>query len=429
MAGATPTEAVRMLATAYDSKWMKKKVVPKEAFPNCQSRTPTACTKVGMRKSGSAPGFTKPKADARHKMGHNWATADLGDGHRPRSACRSDSTSKGSSNDSSPETQGSMIANGFEVPFSPSGSLHSCSPLDPSRQALKARQASKARQSSKARRASKAEDHSLMLMIAKLASEKSELEEQGKDERERARARVCAQKPLALWAQGAGVPLDLAEQALAIFFEFVSNPPSAKNKVSQQAVLFGCPFDAGEDLGSMDPESFGKACCRIADVKDLSALTKGFLEKAMKTADQDDSGDIDFGEFLYFYYKFSFSEEVLVSNDERMLRAAVRAHDLPFTEVQQCKDIFDRADTNGSGEIDFDEYKVLMHKLLKIPRGSELPEKRTKDMWREATREANGQDLDFVGFVGWYKRYFMGVMAESNPYEATYNNIRRKSVC
>lgn len=237
------------------------------------------------------------------------------------------------------------------------------------------------------------------------------------------------EKPLAVWADEAGVPLDLALQALDAFVEFVSNPPPLKHRIKKDAILFGTPFDAGIDLGSMDPEHFGKACCRIADCKTLSQLPEGFLENAMSSADKDGSGDIDFGEFLYFYYKFSFSEEVLIGPDERLIRAAARQHDIPYDEIGKYKYVFDQTDTNRNGRICYEEFTILINKLLKIPRGEELPERRMKDMWREASRQNAGNDLDFLGFVGWYKRYFMGDEDyDESPFEAYYHNIRRISV-
>lgn len=236
------------------------------------------------------------------------------------------------------------------------------------------------------------------------------------------------EKPLAVWAVALGVPFDLAQTALDTFLEFVSNPPHPKFRVKREQILFGAPFDASTDLGSMDNEAFGKACLRIAECKDVSTLPEGFLEQAMQAADKDRSGDIDFGEFLYFYYKFSFSEEVLIGPAERQIRCAAREHGIPYDEIGKYKYVFDQADTSKNGRICFDEFKVLVNKLLKVPRGEELPERRAKDMWREASRGSQNNDLDFIPFVGWYKRYFMG-MAENDesPFEAYYHNIRRVS--
>jgi Ca2+-binding EF-hand superfamily protein len=238
------------------------------------------------------------------------------------------------------------------------------------------------------------------------------------------------EKPLAEWAGEAGVPLDIAQQALDTFLEFVSSPGPPKYRVRKEAILFGRPFDAGVDLGSMDTAAFGQSCLRIADCKDFSALPDGFLEQAMKSCDKDGSGDIDFCEFLYFYYKFSFSEEVLIGPAERQIRCAARDNGIPYDEIGKYKSVFDQTDVNKNGRICYAEFRNLINKLLKIPKGEEMPERRLKDMWKEASRATAGKDLDFFAFVGWYKRYFMGEDSgydNESPFEAYYHNIRRVS--
>jgi Ca2+-binding EF-hand superfamily protein len=234
---------------------------------------------------------------------------------------------------------------------------------------------------------------------------------------------------MAAWSREAGVPYDIALQCLDEFLYFVSNPPPEEYKITKDAILFGMPFDAGVDLGSMDTEAFGKACLQIADCKDFDSLSPGFLDQAMASADTDGSGDIDFGEFLYFYYKFSFSEEVLVGNEERKVRMAARLHNIPYDEVGKYKYTFDRIDDDKNGYLEYDEFKVLVAKVLKVPRGEKVPEARCKEMWREASRESKiDEGVDFLNFVGWYKRYFMGDgIHDESPFEAYYHNIRRVS--
>lgn len=238
------------------------------------------------------------------------------------------------------------------------------------------------------------------------------------------------EKPLSVWAMDAGVPLDIATQAMDTFLEFVNKPPPPRFRVTREQLVFGRPFDARYDLGAMDVDHFGLAILRVADAKDFSALPPGFLEKAMMSADKDDSGDIDFCEFLYFYYKFCFSEEVLIGPEERQIRLAAREHNIPYDDMGKYKYVFDQTDTNKNGRICLDEFLVLVEKLLKVPAGEHLPAKRSKDLWREATRPIAGKDLDFISFVGWYKRYFMqnDPEVDETPFEAYYHNVRRVSV-
>lgn len=238
--------------------------------------------------------------------------------------------------------------------------------------------------------------------------------------------------PFAEVAQLAGVPLDIARQALYVFLEFVVRPPLRSYKKTKEQVLGGTPFDPSTDLGSLDTEAFGRACLKIAEVSDFSALPDGFLIQAMRSADKDSSGDIDFREFLTFYYRFSFSEEVMVSPAEREIRLAARQHGLASDELAKYKREFSRVDTNKNGVIDYDEFLVFLNRLLKVPEGQELPEKRRKDMWRDALQSCHGDrnGLDFMSFVAWYKRYFASEEHADgeSPFETFYHNIRRVPV-
>jgi len=238
-----------------------------------------------------------------------------------------------------------------------------------------------------------------------------------------------SEKPLAAWAELFGVPFDIARQALDDFIEFVSKPPPQQYRIERGAILGGRPFDASTDLGSMDHEAFGKVVLRIADAPDFSVLPEGFLEQAMKSADKDNSNDIDFREFLYFYYKFSFSEECMIGAEEREQRIVARECGISPEEIGIYRRKFDEIDVDKNGTVDYEEFTALVRKLLKIPKGEDLPEKRCKDMWREASRGSHGADIDFMTFVGWYKSFFdVEECGGETPAEAYYHNVRRVPV-
>jgi len=231
-------------------------------------------------------------------------------------------------------------------------------------------------------------------------------------------------------AKHADVPLDIAKQALDMFVEFVSNPPEPLHAAKMKDILVGKAFDACQDLGSMDTKAFGKSILKIVDCKDFSSLPFGFLEDAMQSADADDSGDIDFGEFLYFYYKFSFSEEVMIGPAERKLRMTARDQGIAYDEISKYKYVFDQTDTNKNGCIDRDEFEVLLCRLFKASKKEGLLKARTDDMFREACRGRHSEGLDFLKFIGWYKHVF-DINDRQNgqsPCERFYHNIRRVSV-
>jgi len=387
MLGGSVAEAPRLLATAYDNNWKMKKVLPKDCIPLEKSMRST-----GLSRSRSGTMSPKKQGFDRPLHGVN------GDGTFTTQRKADEPTSpKSDDHHFSPKGK-AKPKGGVHLP-------HLCfTPETGSRKPSKM-------QPDSASSESRAERERLLQ-----ASTPKKKEDDGRVEH-----------VLQQWAKDAGVPFDLAQQCLEVFVDNVTNPPPAKYRVAKEMLLFGTPFDAKTDLGSMNKDGFGNACLRIADAKDFSGLPAGFLEKAMATADKDGSGCIDFDEFLYFYYKFSFSEEVLIPTAERQIRAAARQYGIAYDEIGNYQHIFHQTDTDQSGHIDFDEFQVLVRRCLKVPDHDSLPAQRYKDMWREASRASGGRDLDFLTFVGWYRKYFMGEDESESPFEAYYHNIRRVS--
>merc|ERR1712118_141874 len=63
-----------------------------------------------------------------------------------------------------------------------------------------------------------------------------------------------------------------------------------------------------------------------------------------------------------------------------------------------------------SGEIDFEEFRKLVHILLRIPAHLHLPEKRVMAFWKEIDQDQSG-NVDFEEFLAWYKRQSLSVNA------------------
>merc|ERR1719230_945955 len=102
----------------------------------------------------------------------------------------------------------------------------------------------------------------------------------------------------------------------------------------------------------MTPEQFKNACCNIAGIENLKDLGEEFLNSALKTADLDNSGVIEFDEFLQFFQTFSFSEEFSLKSDERVLRSIARNHGLSYQDADAYKAEFDKVDEDKSGLIE-----------------------------------------------------------------------------
>lgn len=132
--------------------------------------------------------------------------------------------------------------------------------------------------------------------------------------------------------------------------------------------------------------------------------------------------DVTFMEFLTWITENSFSELVLLSTEQRMVRDMARKFQAPVSEVEGIKLHFDKFDNNHSGSIEYHEFAHLLHVLLKVKDNSSLPESRTLAFWRELDADCSGI-VEFQEFLPWYLSYF-SANAHSSPIEEYYRNIR-----
>ncbi|CAE7249517.1 unnamed protein product, partial [Symbiodinium pilosum] len=175
------------------------------------------------------------------------------------------------------------------------------------------------------------------------------------------------------------IPWQVSKQAFNWFYQFADIGLSNREKLglSEEAVLEGTLFEL-PSLGSMSREALFKTCCAISDVDDPSQLDMDFVGGALRTVDANQNESLDMVEFLDFYHRYCFSEEVLLSRQERELRQLARKYGFSFIELDQLKTKFDQADRNHSGKLGYEEFLALMRLLTKLPAGSELPEKKKK---------------------------------------------------
>ena len=63
-----------------------------------------------------------------------------------------------------------------------------------------------------------------------------------------------------------------------------------------------------------------------------------------------------------------------------------------------------QADRRGEGKLKHDEFHELMARLMKLPVGQELPDKKKKELWISATQGWRKQ-LDLDAFLGFYAQF------------------------
>lgn len=147
-----------------------------------------------------------------------------------------------------------------------------------------------------------------------------------------------------------------------------------------------------------------------------------------KEADRCKNGRIDFKEFAIWYSSWGFEQHLLLNPGQIAARKMAKEHGLSVAEVDRVCSNFHKFDTDGSGVIDFNEFHILLDKLLKIPSHLELPASRVKQFWLEIDMNGSGV-VEFEEFLIWYNKYFdlKTNAATVNPIQQIYESIRPKS--
>merc|ERR1712139_191511 len=100
------------------------------------------------------------------------------------------------------------------------------------------------------------------------------------------------------------------------------------------------------------------------------------------------------------------SEEKMVpSKAERNIRALARETEMMLPDVEKVKCLFDEFDTDRSGEIEEEEFRHILYKMLKARDPTDVPMKRLKRYWREVDIDCSGS-ISFTEFLLWYKNNF-----------------------
>mmetsp|Transcript_24511 Transcript_24511/g.40071 ORF Transcript_24511/g.40071 Transcript_24511/m.40071 type:complete len:196 (-) Transcript_24511:40-627(-) len=144
--------------------------------------------------------------------------------------------------------------------------------------------------------------------------------------------------------------------------------------------------------------------------------------------DKDNSGTIDFREFLRWYSSNGFNEDLLLTEQQRCLRKIAKQHKVSPDYVEHIKRCFDLIDVDKSNEVDINEFKQVLYKALKVPMHLELPPSRVQYFWAEIDTDGSGQ-AGFEEFFAWWVKYFDAKgEADQMPFEAFYKQIRRIGV-
>jgi len=202
----------------------------------------------------------------------------------------------------------------------------------------------------------------------------------------------------------------------------------------------GCPLDTSKDARGLfdlytnydqtrdlDYRQFGEVVVHILEstgqkLSEEDMKTK--IEVSWREADRNYNGKVDFDEFAIWYSSWGFQQELLLSPQQILSRDFAKKYDLSIPDVDSVQAKFHLFDEDGSGVIEFHEFEKLLYKLMKVPRGQELPANRLKHFWKEIDTDGSG-GVDFEEFLQWYMKYFdMRGNSAFSPIEQLYQSVR-----
>jgi len=185
--------------------------------------------------------------------------------------------------------------------------------------------------------------------------------------------------------------------------------------------------------GALDHEEFEQAVLKLLQLqlRDSSVSierVRSMSEWYWWDGDSDNSGSIDFKEFLKWYSSNGFHEDLLLTENQREMRRIAKHHGVNPDYVDTIKRYFDAYDSDKSGEVDQDEFRQVLHKALKMPGNLELPPSRVQYFWSEIDRDGSGKVI-FEEFLDWWLKHFDASSSckqkQQLPFEDFYKQVRR----
>jgi len=213
---------------------------------------------------------------------------------------------------------------------------------------------------------------------------------------------------LAILARQFHLPLDTLQESSKLFCAYAELPNLSENE------------DIHRD-GILGTEQMKALICKLTGYSSFEQIAPEVQDKVL-AADTNLDGHVDFHEFTCWYHNRSFLEFVNLTKAEMDVREVGHRLGVSVTDMEHFKRMYDKFDLDGSGSIELDEFRELMHILMKVPKDMRIPESRIMHFWTECDIDGSG-DVDLEEFVTFYLKHFDEHAEE--PLHDFYQAIRR----
>lgn len=212
-----------------------------------------------------------------------------------------------------------------------------------------------------------------------------------------------------VWKRQASAMEKYKAADLDLCFALVKNnglPTSAVRSIHQEVQRLREDFVDGDTDGSelLEMREFENIIVARCGLEDQAELPEHLLSNSFKTADADGDGKVSFEEYVSWCITHSHCEEWLVPNKhERNARQLARERNVSLDEVEELKKVFDGIDSDRSGEIEKEEFRLAVGRLLGVE--GTLPDHSFLKHWNEIDAD-HGGTVSFNEFLDWYFAHF-----------------------
>jgi len=135
----------------------------------------------------------------------------------------------------------------------------------------------------------------------------------------------------------------------------------------------------------------------MAYLEDLKKQKQAF---EAKTAKRGSAASALLGDFKgpSLLSKVSYADKVEISEDQQFLRQVAKQYGLHLQDVERMKEMFDKYDTDKSGEICREEFDLMFRELESIPAEMEIPTRVIGPAWKKVDSDESGS-IQFEEFL------------------------------
>jgi len=163
-----------------------------------------------------------------------------------------------------------------------------------------------------------------------------------------------------------------------------------------------------DNNGELNKYEFEQVVRELCGIPEYGHVPHHLMHNFWASADRNRSGALDFEEYLAWSMTHEYSEEMLVADEgERHMRGIARKHGFYLPDVERVKSVFDSFDTDRTGNMEEEEFREALLKLMRVKNPADVSQKKLQRFWREVDTDGSGL-ICFEEFVLWYLKFFNG---------------------